>query len=152
MDTKREPLTPKEREVLEEALHAWRQQNISWLMDTFGHISFTLDILQMLSEAGCVIKFYQDNSFAGILLFDVGHAWWSKERICSEEFVLAAPGVHGLQRAAIRALEDIAEEYGAKLIVSGNIFQANNNLIGNGYKKHGFRQACATYAKEVKDT
>ena len=62
---------------------------------------------------------------------------------------MAAPGVVGLQREAIAELDVIADRYGADLIVSGNMFQANNDLIGNGYKKCGFSQECSTYVKEA---
>lgn len=149
MDTVRKSLTVEERQLLRDSLLAWRDKKVSWLMDTYGDIDHGILMLGQLSDGGHVVKFYEDGIFQGILAFDVGTTWWTRERICSELFVLAAPGIHGLQRAAITALEDIARDYGARLIVTGNIFQANNALIGNGYRKHGYRQECSNYVKEV---
>lgn len=153
MDAKRAPLTEDETLLLEETLHHWRKKRVSWLMDTFGDIRYVIERLRAASHHGRLIKFYDEQgTFSGILLFDIGTVWWTPERVCAEEFVLAVQGARGIQRAAVQTLEALAEEHAAKLIVCGNIFQENNNLIGNGYKKAGFRQACATYAKEVKET
>ena len=149
MDTVRKALTIAERRILQQTFQTWRHKKVSWLMDTFGDIDHVLICLGNMSERGQVVKFYKDGVFQGILVFDIGYAWWTPHRVCSEVFVLAAEGIHGLQRHAAEELERLAKEYDAPLIVAGNMFQANNNLIGNGYKKCGFRQECSTYVKEV---
>ena len=118
-------------------------------MERYGDIEHTLTCLGNMSARGQVIKFYERGRFCGILAFDIGYAWWTPHRICSEVFVLATESVHGFQRIAAAELERIAKEYDAPLIVAGNMFQVNNNLIGNGYKKCGFRQECSTYVKEI---
>ena len=122
MDTIRKALTVAERRILQQTLQQWRHKKVSWLMDTFGDIDHTLVCLGNMSERGQVVKFYKDGVFQGILAFDVGHVWWTPHRVCTELFVLA---------------------------VAGNMFQESNALIGNGYKKHGYRQECSTYVKEV---
>ena len=149
MDTSRTRLTLKERRILQQTLIGWRAKNVSWLMDNYGDIEHVLIVLSNMSERGQIVKFYKDGAFQGILAFDIGHTWWTPLLICAELFVLAAEGTCGLQHAAAAELERLAAEHGAALIVSGNIFQTNSNLIGNGYKKHGFRQACSTYVKEA---
>ena len=149
MDTVRKALTTEERHILRQTLMQWRHKKVSWLMDTYGNIDHAILCLGQLSECGQVVKFYKEGNFQGILAFDIGHLWFTPHRICTELFVLAAEGVCGLQHEAARQLESIARDYGAHLIVAGNIFQENSNLIGNGYKKHGYRQVCSTYIKEV---
>jgi hypothetical protein len=118
-------------------------------MQTYGDPAYAMQRLLHMSKRGQLVKFYKGDHFCGILAFDIGYAWWSPHRICSEVFVLAVEGVHGFQRIAAAELERIAKEYDAPLIVAGNMFQVNNNLIGNGYKKCGFRQECSTYVKEI---
>ena len=151
MEARRSALTQADLCALEETLFAWRKKPVSWLMDAFGDIPFCLASLKKAGEEGRVIRFLEEGTFRGLLLFDIGRPWWTPHTVCAEELVLAVRGARGIQRAAIQALEDIAALYGAKLIVAGNIFQENNHLIGNGYKKHAFRQACATYVKEVEE-
>lgn len=149
MDTLYKQLTESEMSMIKARLLSWQEHgDISWIMRTYGDISYILPALLMLSSSGMVAKFYRRGIFQGILVFDVGIPWWTSRRVISELFVLAAPGVVGFQRAAIAELDVIADRYGADLIVSGNMFQANNNLIGNGYKKCGYRQECSTYVKE----
>lgn len=149
MDTTRSPLSPVEQRILYRTLRAWQQRDIAWLMQTYGDAAYVMQHLIDMSTRGQIVKFYEGDRFCGILAFDIGYVWWSPHRICSELFVLATAGIHGLQRHAAAALEHLAKEYDASLIVAGNIFQVNSNLIGNGYKKCGFRQECSTYVKEV---
>lgn len=149
MDTARNTLTKNEMIVLRDTLHRWRQKKVSWLMDRFGYIEHTLTQLYDMSSRRKIVKFYEDGFFQGILAFDIGHVWWTPHLVCTEVFVLAVDGVHGLQRHAAAELERIAESYGASLIITGNMFQENNALIGNGYKKYGYQQECSTYVKEV---
>lgn len=127
----------------------WQEKEISWIMTNHGDIEYTLGALRFLSQHDHVVKFYEGDYFYGILAFNVGDTWWTPNLICSELFVLATYGTHGFQRIAAAELERIAKESGASLIVAGNIFQVNNNLIGNGYKKCGFRQECSNYVKEI---
>lgn len=149
MDTLYKQLTESEMSTIKARLLAWQEHgDISWIMRTYGDIKYALSALLMLSSSGMVAKFYRRGIFQGILVFDVGIPWWTSRRVVSELFVLAGPGAVGFQRAAIAELDVIADRYGADLIVSGNMFQANNNLIGNGYKKCGYRQECSTYVKE----
>lgn len=149
MDTTRSPLSAVEQRILYHTLRAWQQQDIAWLMQTYGDPAYAMQRLLHMSERGQLVKFYKGDRFCGILAFDIGYAWWTPHRVCSEVFVLAVESVHGFQRIAAAELERIAKEYDASLIVAGNIFQVNSNLIGNGYKKCGFRQECSTYVKEV---
>lgn len=149
MDAIRTPLTTAECQALKVALEGWRHRTVSWLMNTYGDIDHVLLCLRQLSDGGHIVKFYRDGIFQGILAFDVGHTWWTPHLICSELFILAADGAVGFQREAAQQLDILARDYGARLIVAGNIFQENNALIGNGYKKHGYRQECSTYVKEV---
>lgn len=149
MDAARTPLGLYERFLIRESLQYWRQKDVSWLMDAFGDIEYTIRCLGDMSTRGQVIQLSHRDVLQGIVVFDVGYTWWTPHRVCSELFVLAFKDVRGFQMHAVKALEDIAREYDAKLIVAGNMFQKNNNLIGNGYKKHGFRQECSTYVKEV---
>ena len=150
MDALYKQLTESEMSMIKARLLAWQEHDdISWIMRTHGDINYALHALFMLSSSGMVAKFYKRGIFQGILVFDVGVPWWTSRRVVSELFVLAAPGVVGLQREVIAELDVIADRYGADLIVSGNMFQANNNLIGNGYKKCGFSQECSTYVKEA---
>lgn len=149
MDAERTRLGLYERYLIRESLQYWRQKGVSWLMDAFGDIEYTIRCLGNMSAEGKVMKLSHQGVLQGIVAFDVGYTWWTPHRVCSELFVLAFKDVQGFQRHAVKALEAIAREYDAKLIVAGNMFQKNNNLIGNGYKKHGFRQECSTYVKEV---
>lgn len=150
MDTSRTALTRAERRILHQTLLAWQtQKTISWLMERYGDIEHTLTCLGNMSARGQVVKFYEGDRFCGILAFDIGYVWWTPHRVCSEVFVLATEGTHGFQRHAAAELECLAKEYDAALIVAGNMFQVDNNLIGNGYKKCGFRQECSTYVKEI---
>lgn len=149
MDTTRSTLTLAEKDLLRQTLLVWRQKKLSWLMDCYGDVEHVISTLSSMSARGQLVKFYEADKFCGILFFDIGHAWWTPHLVCSELFVLAIDGVHGIQRHAAEELERLAKDYGASLIVAGNIFQENNNLIGNGYKKQGFRQECSTYVKEV---
>ena len=149
MDTERKHLGLYERSLIRESLQHWRQKEVSWLMETFGDIDHTIICLGNMSDRGQVIKLSHQGVLQGIVAFDVGYTWWTPHRVCTELLVLAFKDVHGFQMHAIKALEDVARDYGAKLIVTGNMFQKNNNLIGNGYKKHGFRQECSTYVREV---
>ena len=150
MDTSRTMLTHEERDILRRTLTHWQQEcHLSWILQQYGDIEHTVTALYYMSKRGQLVKFYKGDRFCGILAFDIGYAWWSPHRICSEVFVLATESVHGFQRIAAAELERIAKEYDAPLIVAGNMFQENNNLIGNGYKKCGFRQECSTYVKEI---
>lgn len=149
MDTSRSPLNEVEQDILYRTLRAWQKRDIAWLMQAYGDPAYAMQHLLHMSKRGQIVKFYKGDRFCGILAFDIGYAWWSPHRICSEVFVLAVEGVHGFQRHAAEELERIAKEYDAPLIVAGNMFQVNNNLIGNGYKKCGFRQECSTYVKEI---
>ena len=149
MDAERTRLGLYERCLIRESLQYWRQKGVSWLMDAFGDIEHTIRCLGDMSDRGQVIKLFHQGVLQGIVVFDVGYTWWTPHRVCSELFVLAFKDVRGFQMHAVKALEDIAREYDAKLIVVGNMFQKNNNLIGNGYKKRGLRQECSTYVKEV---
>jgi hypothetical protein len=149
MDTTRSPLTEGEIGILRHTLMTWQEKEISWIMTNHGDIEYTLGALRFLSQHDYVVKFYEGDYFYGILAFNVGDTWWTPNLICSELFVLATLGTHGFQRIAAAELERIAKEAGASLILAGNIFQVDNNLIGNGYKKCGFRQECSTYVKEI---
>lgn len=149
METYRRRLNDFERELIWVTLCEWRHRKVSWLMNTYGSIPTALRNILEMSERGQVIEFYSGDRFEGILVFDVGVPFWSNKTIVSEIFVLAMPYSKGLQREAIKGLKQIAKEYEAVLITAGNIFQDNNNLIGNGYKKQGFQQSCSTYVQEV---
>lgn len=149
MDTARTPLSEVEQHILYRTLRAWQKRDIAWLMRTYGDPAYAMERLRHMSTCGQIVKFYEGDRFCGILAFDIGYVWWSPHRICSELFVLATEGTYGIQRHAAAVLERLAKEYDAPLIVAGNIFQENNALIGNGYKKCGFRQECSTYVKEI---
>ena len=149
MDTRRAPLNEVEQDILYRTLRAWQQRDIAWLMKTYGDAACVMQNLIDMSARGQIVKFYEGDRFCGILAFDIGYVWWTPHRVCSEVFVLATEGIHGFQRHAAAELERLAKEYDASLIVAGNMFQVDNNLIGNGYKKCGFRQECSTYVKEL---
>lgn len=150
MDAIYNKLTESELSMIKVRLLEWQERgDISWIMRTHGDINYALHALFLFSSNGMVAKFYKGHIFQGILAFDVGVPWWTAQRVVSELFVLAVHGTVGLQRKAIAELDRIATRYGAGLIVSGNMFQANNDLIGNGYKKLGFSQECSTYVKEA---
>lgn len=149
MDTTRAPLNEVEQDILYRTLRAWQKRDIAWLMQAYGDPAYAMQHLLHMSKREQIVKFYERDRFCGILAFDIGYVWWTPHRVCSEVFVLATEGTHGFQRHAAAELERLAKEYDAPLIVAGNMFQVDNNLIGNGYKKCGFRQECSTYVKEI---
>lgn len=149
METYQRQLTIEERELLWISLCEWRYRKLSWLMENHGSIPHVIEGILEMSKRGQVVEFYSGDRFDGILVFDVGVPFWTDKTILSEVFVFAMPYAKGFQREAIRVMERLAKQYGADLISAGNIFQDNNNLIGNGYKKQGFQQSCSTYVKEV---
>lgn len=88
----------------------------------------------------------------GILIYDVMHGdWYTMDIIVKEVLVLAIDdSFKGLQREAIKTLEDIAEYYQAKYIVSGNYLSqgATAKMVENCYKKHGFQGEYKTFLRK----
>lgn len=151
MDTYRTELTDKEIQLLWETMKDIDLSNECTDVIQLWDKEWTIRCLKTMSASGNVVKFYQGDSFCGILCFDYSHTWWSPKTILSEVFVFAVKGYHGLQRHAIIELHKIAKEVGATIITSGCFFQRNPQIVTNGYKKFGFNETYPTYAKVVKN-
>ena len=149
METIREPLTPEEFEALKGALKHRMITEGSDLMKQFANVEVGADNIFNYSKAGHVVKFYSKGDLQGILCFDVGTSWWTDKTILAEVLVLSMTGVYGLQREAMKVMDDLAHEYNATLISSGCIFQKQPQIVTNGYLKAGFTTTCPTYAKVV---
>ena len=86
----------------------------------------------------------------GILVFDVGEAWWTRSRILSEVFVFCVdPNFIGFGRIAIRELKALASIFNCDLIVAGNFFMDKPEVMTNSYRKGGFEISCPSYIKVV---
>ena len=150
MDTIIAMLTPEETKVLRQS---FRQYVQSGMTTDIVNKHFDLDVATMsLVQASClgqVVKFYKDNKFIGMLYFDVGHTWWTKDVIITERFILSVFGSHGVQRAATKFLDELAAKYHARIISSGCFFLGNPRVVANGYHKAGFVDNYPTFVKEV---
>lgn len=131
-------LTSFEEAAITEALlkHRDKEGNaFVWL----GDLKTTMRSLRQKARDMQVAKFYHDGVFVGILVFDVGHPWWSKKLFLIEEFVLCVqPDYHGFAREAIAFLDVLAEEFKADAIIAGCYFQKTPQVVINSYKKAGF--------------
>lgn len=131
----RHPETEYEQ-VADEIIRLAKPHNI------VNHLISKKAIMETLAEAqevGIIRTWYDSkDSLVGVLMFQIGQQWWSDAICVSEETVLCLNHEYaGIQREAMRELERIANAWGAKLIVSGNIISANQKLIENGYMKRG---------------
>lgn len=96
------------------------------------------------------IKVFEDakGNLIGILIYDVGSQWWSKDLIVTELFVYCINKTYkGFGRVALDALDTIAKEYDAKAIIAGSYFMKSNKIITNMYRKKGYREESPCYIK-----
>lgn len=153
MDAVTDRLTGAELNAIRDTfLKRFKSGEASWIVRLAqGDLHHALGYIVDKAAAGYAVKFYRDGVFQGILLWSVIQTAWSPKYVLQEELILAVQGASGVQRAAIQALEDIARTHRdtPSFILTGNFFQENNNLIGNGYKKAGFKQECVYYIKPV---
>ena len=150
MDTIISMLTPEETKVLRQSFSQYVQ---SGMTTDIVNKHFDLDVATMtIVQASClgqVVKFYESNKFMGMMYFDVGHTWWTKDVIITERFILSVFGTHGVQRAATKFLDELATKYHARIISSGCFFLGNPRVVANGYHKAGFVDNYPTFVKEV---
>ena len=107
--------------------------------------------LHQMDKQGRIRSFVNgQGKIIGILVFDVGFAWWSKSLILSETFVFCVdPEFHGFGRVAVKELKALASVYHCEIIVAGNFFMEKPDVMTNTYKKGGFETICPTYIKVV---
>ena len=150
MDTIIAMLTPEETKVLRQSFSQYVQSGMTTdiVNKHFDLDGATIAIVQA-SCLGQVVKFYEDNKFMGMMYFDVGHTWWTKDVIITERFILSVFGTHGVQRAATKFLDELATKYHARIISSGCFFLGNPRVVANGYHKAGFVDNYPTFVKEV---
>lgn len=147
METYRSQLTNEEVEGLLDSLRHLVEHEGSSAMRNHLDIEWARDNIVEYSRHGQVVKFYQGDKFLGIMTFDIGLSWWTSKPMLQEVVILSMPNTHGLQRMALKELEKIARENNIELIVGGCIFQANPQVITNGYKKFGYKESYPTYLK-----
>lgn len=139
-----------EEDTIAKALlqHRAREGNaFVWL----GDLETTMCSLRQKAKDMKVAKFYHNDIFVGILVFDVGHPWWSKKLFLIEELVLCVqPDYHGFAREAIAFLDELAEEFKADAIIAGCYFQKTPQVVINSYKKAGFTIDTSSCIKVVK--
>lgn len=139
METFRLTLDAYESKLIHDALLRHREKEGNQLMWSFGNADFVVSKLQALSAIGRVVEFYEGDRFIGILLFDVGDLWWTDAIFLLEEFVLCVDKDYkGFQRKAIEELEFLANLYEVNGIISGCYFQAEPQIVMNGYLREGF--------------
>ena len=150
METYRSPLTQEELRELQESCKLHAKKEGSAVLQ-YLDLPWASQNLLAFSKQGEVVKFYQGDKFLGILCFAVGCEWWTRQTILSEVCVLSCKGVHGVQRYAIKALDELAKEFHATILTSGCFFQKMPQAVTNGYLKGGYRLSCPTYIKVVNE-
>lgn len=115
-----------------------------------GDLDITMTSLFHMAANLQVTKFYEGDTFIGIVVFDVGNMWWSDKRFLTEILVLCVDeSYHGFARVAIQYLNELAEEFNVDVICAGCYFQAKPQIVTNSYKKDGFTIDAPSYIKVV---
>ena len=150
MEAYRTRLTTTEIKHLENTMDNVKLSECSLLLNYYNREHALKNIIAM-SERHNVVKYYQGDKFCGILCFHVSNSWWTTDVIVEEVFVFAVNGFKGLQRYAIKTLNEIAKDNKASMIVSGCFFQKNPAMVANGYKKQGFTETYPYFVKVIKN-
>lgn len=100
-----------------------------------------------------LVKAWYDNSglLVGILLYGLGHTWWTLDVMVLEEMVLCLDdNFAGFQRLAIEELHNIAKENNSDVIIVGNLLSHHKTQVNNGYLKAGFKLGYDTLIKNMR--
>lgn len=138
MDTTRRQLTKQEMDVVLNRLVALRDKDGSLLIGLADRETVEKSLITMgIERKICVC--YEANVFIGILVFDVGYFWWSKELMLSEILVLCVSDTYrGFGRVACDLLDSLSKQYKCRAILAGCIFQQQPKFVQNTYQKFGY--------------
>lgn len=95
------------------------------------------------------IVYSSKDEFVGIVVYDIGNQWYSEDICLIEHLVLCvSPNVAGFGRVAIEIMQQRADFYDAKYLLSGN--STMNLTVPSMYTKAGFKSFPVFY-KELID-
>lgn len=108
----------------------------AWKMADYHSIYYSL---YWLADAGHLVLFKDANdSFIGVLAYDVASPWYTKYTCFEEIFVLSLdPSFHGFGRIALKWMKKKAKEIGCALLETGASMTDKPELLENLYKRHG---------------
>lgn len=151
MDTNQSCLTPSEWEKIRTRLLKLRQREGSKLMQ-IADADITMKNLVYFSFQNRVVKFYENDEFIGIVVFDVINDWWTDKKILNEVLILClSDEFKGFGRIAVDKLEELAKQYDVDFIHSGCMFLKDPQVVSNLYLKKGYSFTSPMYVRFMKE-
>ena len=148
----RRVLSFKEYDQIIKRLHYLKRREGSKIIKEIADVEYSAMELVRMSRQSKVIVFYENDTFIGILAFDVVNPWWTSKRVLDEEIILSmTDDFKGFARIAIDKLIELAEYYKASLIAAGCFFQDKPQIVTNSYIKKGFNLSQPIYMKMMKE-